>query len=145
MGIGPVEYIVIEFPGNQFRGEILPALKDLVAKGTVHVIDLIVIKKDASGNIQWFEAEQLGGTEATLFNEIEGEVDDVVNAEDIDLVAQDLAPNSTAALLVWENVWATRFAEAVRNAHGRVVAHERIPYAIIQSAIDATQPASTQH
>src|SRR5262245_46806741 len=108
MDIGPVEYIVIEFPGNQFRGEILPALKDLLAKGTIRVIDLIVIKKDADSNVQWFEAEQLGGSEAILLNEMEGEVDDILNAEDIELVAQTLAPNSTAGLLVWEDVWAKR-------------------------------------
>jgi len=145
MAMGPVEYIVIEFPGNQFRGEVLPALKELIAKGTVRIIDLIVIKKDADGNIHWFESNQLGGSEAKLNDELEGEIDDLVNTEDIQLVGQDLAPNSTAGLLVWENAWATRFVEAVRNADGRVIAHERIPYDVVQSAIVATHPVVPQH
>jgi hypothetical protein len=143
--MGPVEYVVIEFPGNQFSGEIVPALKNLTAADTVHIIDLVVIKKDADGSIHWFEGDQLGGDEAKLFNELEGEIDDLVNAEDIQLVAQGLDPNSTAAVLVWENAWAARFAEAVRKAHGRVIAEERIPYAVVQSAFEAVQPMSPQH
>ncbi len=140
MPMGPVEYVVIEFPGSQFRGEILPALKDLVASGTVRIIDLVVIKKEANGDIHWFETDQLGGPESKVFADLEGEVDDLINAEDVQRVAQDLAPNTTAGFLVWENVWATRFADAVRNANGRVIAQERIPYGVIQSAIDASQP-----
>lgn len=145
MAFGPVEYIVIEFPGNQFRGEIIPALKNLVASNTVRIIDLVVVKKDAGGNIQWIEADQLGGSEAKLFDEIEGEIDDLVNAEDIQLVAQNLAPNTTAGILVWENTWAAPFVAAVRNAKGRVLAHERIPAEVVQSAMEASHPASPQH
>ncbi len=145
MAIGPVEYIVIEFPGNQFRGDIMPALKELVAKRTIHVIDGIVIRKDARGNVQWFEIDQLGGDEAKPFDELEGEILDLVNAEDIVLAAQGLAPNSTAALLVWEDSWATQLANAVRNARGRVVAHERIPNQVVETAIEAGHQVGAQH
>jgi hypothetical protein len=145
MALGPVEYIIIEFPGSQLRGEILPALKDLVAKGIIHIIDLVVVKKDANGDIQWLEVDQLSGSEARLASELEGEIDDIVNAEDIQLVAQNLAPNSTAGILVWENTWATQFATAVRNAQGRVLAHERVPAEIVQAALDASHPVSPQH
>lgn len=145
MAVGPVEYIVIEFPGNQFRGEIMAALKDLVAKGTVRIIDLVVIHKDVDGNVQWLEASELSGEEARVFSGLQVEIDDLVNEEDIQLAAQSLAPNSSAGLMVWENTWATRFAEAVRNANGRVVAHERIPHDIVQGAIDTQQQASVQH
>lgn len=142
--MGPVEYIIIEFPGNHFRGEILPALKELVAKGTVHIIDLVVIKKDADGNVQWLEADQLVGPEAKLFEDLEGEVDDSVNTEDVQLVAQSLAPNTTTGLLVWENLWAERFAEAVRNAQGRVIAYERLAFEVVHAAFDAAHPESIQ-
>ncbi len=145
MVMGPVEYIVIEFPGNRFRGDIMPALKELVAKGMIHVIDGIVIKKDASGAVQWFEIDQLDADEARPFDELEGEISDLVNAEDVMLAAQGLAPNSAAALLVWENTWAARCADAVRNAHGRVVANERIPHEVAQSAIEAERQISPQH
>ncbi len=144
MAIGPVEYIEIEFPGNRFRGEIMPALKELVAKDIVRIIDLVVIKKDADGGVQWLEANQLSGEEAVVFGGLKEEIEDLVNEEDIQLAAQSLAPNTSAGLLVWENTWATRFAEAVRNANGRVVAHERIPHDIVQYAIDQQQ-ASVQH
>lgn len=137
MAIGPVEYIVDEFPGKLFRSDILPALKDLVAKRTIHVIDGILIRKDAHGNVQWFEIDQLDADEAKPFDELEGEILDLVNAEDIALAAQGLAPNSTAALLVWEDSWATQLANAVRNAHGRVVAHERLPHEVVETAIEA--------
>ena len=144
MAIGPVEYIVIEFPGNQFRGDILPALQDLVAKRTIHVLDGIVIRKDARGSVQWIEIDQLGGDEATPFDELEGEILDLVNAEDVVLVAQGLAPNSTAALLVWEDSWATPLADAVRTARGRVVAHERIPHEVVETAIAAGHQVGAQ-
>jgi Family of unknown function (DUF6325) len=140
--MGPVEYIVIEFPGSQFRGEILPELKKLVADGTVRIIDLVVIKKDADNSVQYFEVNQLSGNEAKLFNELEGEVDDLVNAEDIQFVARSLSPNSAAGLLVWENTWATQFADAVRRAQGKVIAQERIPYEVVQSAIEASHQGS---
>ncbi len=143
--MGPVEYIVIEFPGNQLRGEILPALQDLVAKGTVRIIDLVVIKKDADGHIHSFEVEQLNTDEMQLFANLEGEIDDLLNDEDIHEVAQALDPNSTAGLLVWENTWATQFADAVRRAQGRVLAHERIPNDVMQLAVEAIPSLSMQY
>jgi uncharacterized membrane protein len=142
--MGPVEYIVIEFPGNQFRGEILPALKELVANGTVRIIDLVVIRKNADGSVQWLETTQLSGEEALVFGGFDFELGDLLNEEDIQLAAESLAPNSSAGLLVWEDTWATRFADAVRNAHGRVVANERIPRDVVQDALDQQQ-ASVQH
>jgi hypothetical protein len=144
MSMGPVEYIVIEFPGNQFRGEILPALKELVANGTVRIIDLVVIRKNADGSVQWLETTQLSGEEALVFGGFGFELGDLLNEEDIQLAAESLAPNSSAGLLVWEDTWATRFADAVRNAHGRVVANERIPRDVVQDALDQQQ-TSVQH
>jgi hypothetical protein len=135
--MGPVEYIVIEFPGSQFRGEILPALQNLVAAEIVRIIDLVVIKKEADGRIQSFEVDQLDTRERQLFANLDGEIDDLLNSEDIHAIAQGLAPNNTVGLLVWENMWATQFADAVRQAQGRVLAHERVPDAVMQSAIEA--------
>jgi hypothetical protein len=143
--MGPVEYIVIEFPGNQFRGEILPALQDLVAKRTIRIIDLVVIKKEADGRIHSFEIDQLDANETQLFANLDGEIDDLLNSEDIHMVAQGLAPNSTAGLLVWENTWATQFADAVRRAQGRVLAHEQVPNAVMQSAVEAVPTLNMQN
>lgn len=145
MPTGPVEYVVIEFPGNHFDPDIIPALKELVANGTIHIIDMLVVKKDAAGNIQWFETDRLASNEAKLFEDLEGDVDDLLNEQDVELIAQNLSPNCTAGVLVWENLWAMRFAEAVRKAHGRVIAQERIPNAVVQWAFDAAQPLGAQH
>lgn len=135
MPIGPVEYILIAFPGNRFSGRIVPALQELVASGTIHVIDLLFIKKDAAGNVTVVELDTAEVDEAGPFAEIEGEYGDLLSVEDIERAAAELPPNSSAGLLVWENIWATRFAEAVRAADGVVIANERIPHALVEAAL----------
>lgn len=137
MPIGPVEYILIAFPGNKFNGAIVPALQELVDGGIIHIIDLLFIKKDADGNILTVELSDADPDEATPFDTLDGEVSDLLSMEDIELAAAELPPNSSAGLLVWENVWAARFAEAVRSANGYVIANERIPHAVIEAALAA--------
>jgi Family of unknown function (DUF6325) len=137
MPIGPVEYMLIAFPGNKFSGRIVPALHELEASGTIHIIDLLFIKKDAAGNVLVVELEALEEDEAAPFETIDGEVGGLLSVEDIELAAADLPPNSSAGLLVWENAWATRFAEAVRAADGQVLANERIPHDIVMAALEA--------
>lgn len=136
MPIGPVEYILIAFPGNRFSGAIVPALRELVDSGTIHIIDLVFIKKDAEGNILTLELADMG-EEAAAFEDLDGEVDDLLSAEDLRLAAAELPPNSSAGLLVWENAWAARFAAAVRDADGQVLANERIPHALVEAALAA--------
>jgi hypothetical protein len=137
MPLGPVEYILIAFPGNRFNGEIVPALRDLVDGGIIHIIDLLFIKKDAEGNLLVVELEHAEDDEGAPFGELEGEIDDLLSMEDIELAAAELPNNSSAGLLVWENVWAARFAAAVRAANGQVLANERIPHAIVEAALEA--------
>lgn len=141
MATGPIEYILIAFPGNQFKGEIVPALRELVENGTIRIIDLLFIKKDAEGNVLSFELGALASDEAAPFDDVDGEIDDLLSAEDIQIAAQELPNNSSAGLLVWENVWATRFADAVRAANGQVLANERIPHAIVEEVLQASAQA----
>jgi hypothetical protein len=136
MPLGPVEYILIAFPGNRFNGQIVPALRELVDHGLIHIIDLLFVKKDAAGNLLIVELEDAEELERAPFAELEGEIDDLLNREDIELAAAALPNNSSAGLLVWENVWAARFAAAVRAADGQVLAHERIPHAMIEAALE---------
>jgi hypothetical protein len=136
---GPVEYVLIAFPGNQFNGQIVPALRELVDGGLIRIIDLLFIKKDADGNVMSIELSALAPEEANAFNDLDGEVDDLLNMEDIELAAAALPLNSSAGLLVWENVWATRFAEAVRAANGELIAYERIPHSVVQAALEVFQ------
>ncbi len=135
MSLGPVEYIVVGFPGNNFKGDILPALGDLVENGTIRVMDLAFVKKDADGSVLAFELEDLATEEAEAFA-FEKAVGDLLNEADLMLIADKLEPGSSAAVLIWENLWARRFAETVREADGILVDYDRIPYDVVQAAID---------
>jgi hypothetical protein len=137
MSLGPVEYVVIEFPGNRFSGEIAPALAELVQNGDIRIIDLLFIKKDADGGVEWFEIDDLDDVERGPFGDLERDENDLVSEEDVALVAQALEPNSSAGLLIWENRWAAGFAQAVRNANGRVVERQQIPFEIVEAAFQA--------
>jgi hypothetical protein len=139
MPLGPVEYILIAFPGNRFNGRIVPALHELVASGTIHIIDLLFIKKDAAGNVLVVELDSAADDEAAPFADLDGEYGGLLSPEDIELAAADLPLDSSAGLLVWENVWAARFAEAVRGAGGQVIANERIPHAFVEAALALAQ------
>ena len=132
MSIGPVEYMIFGFPGNHFRGEIAPALGRLIESKTIRIIDLIFIKKDADGSVTSFEFDQLD--ELAPFASLEGEAGGLVSPEDINYAAAALEPDSSAALIVWEDTWATEFAEAIRNADGVVIEGARIPYDLVQAA-----------
>jgi uncharacterized membrane protein len=132
--IGPVDYAIIVFPGNRFRGEIAPALGDLVKDGTIRIIDIAFVGKDADGSAVAMEIteldpevqgalEKIGVTVGGLFSD-----DDLINA------AEALEPESSAALLVWENVWAKTVAQALRDAGGELVAFERLPHEVVQAA-----------
>ena len=136
MGIGPVEYMVVAFPGNQFKGEIAPALGDLVDNGTIRVLDLAFIMKDAEGNVVGAELEDAGSEVINAFEALTFERGGLISDNDIIEIGEALEPESSAAILVWEDLWAARFADAVRNAGGVLVDIQRIPHEIVQAAID---------
>jgi hypothetical protein len=129
MPLGPVEYIIIKFPGNQFKGEIVPALADLVDSGTVRILDLVFVLKDADGDVTSIEYEDLPG-----MSDVDGEADGLLSEEDLVLAAEVLEPESSGLLIVWEDTWAKPLAEALRGAGGIIVAGERIPHEIVQAA-----------
>jgi uncharacterized membrane protein len=136
MAIGPVEYIIIGFPENQFKGEIVPALADLVESGTVRILDLVFVTKDADGDVTSIEYEDLPG-----LGDIDGEVDGLVSEEDLEMIAEVLEPNSSGLMIVWEDVWASRLAAAIRGAGGVILSGERIPHDIVEAAFEGI-PAS---
>jgi hypothetical protein len=136
--LGPIEYAILEFPGTNIGTEMLPPLRELVQKNIVRIIDLIVVIKDADGNVRSAELGEMSPDEASVFEGLNAEVLDLFNAEDIELAAADMAPNTTAAMLVWENVWASDFMKALRNVGGRVATNDRIPAQIIEDAMSAS-------
>jgi hypothetical protein len=136
MPIGPVEYVIVGFPENHFRGKIAPALADLIESATVRILDLLVISKDQDGSVVAVEFDQLTESEVEAFSALDADIGGVISAEDIDHVASLLEPNSSAALLIWEDLWAAPFAEAVRDAGGVLLQGARIPHELV-SAIEA--------
>ncbi len=132
MVVGPIEYIIVGFPGNKFNGEIAPELAKLIDSGLVRILDLVVITKDDSGEVAWFEFDQLD--ELAPFADLEGDVGGVLSQEDIDYAAASLAPGSTVGLLVWEDTWAAPFAQAIRDSGGVLLEGARIPHELAQEA-----------
>lgn len=135
MTIGPVEYAVFAFPGNRFTGEIAPALAELVDSGTIRIIDIAFVIKDADGNVAALELSDLG-EDAAAFEPTGAAPGGLFNEDDLAAAGEELEPNNSAALLVWEDVWATRLAEAIRNSGGEVFDHDRIPHDVVQAALD---------
>jgi hypothetical protein len=139
MAVGPVEYIILGFPGNDFNGGVAPALAKLIENNTIRLLDLLFIGKDAAGDVLVIEFDELEALAA--FAGLEGEVGGIISDEDVAHVAAGLEPNSSAALLIWEDVWATEFAVAVRESGGVVLEGARIPYDLVE-AVFADLPAA---
>ena len=136
--LGPIDCLVVAFPGNEFKGEIAPAIGELVANGTVRIIDLVFVKKDADGSLEVVELSELSPAEGGPFDDVDGEVGELLSEDDLLLAAESLEPNSSAALLVWENVWARRVATAIRGAGGEVLMSQRIPHEVVKAAVAGT-------
>jgi hypothetical protein len=135
--IGPVELIMVKFSGNQLRGgEIAPALKDLVDSNTMRVIDLRIVRKDAEGKTQAIEVTSLDDDEFKVFEPLVDRILGVISPEQIQRLSEMLDNNSAGAIMLFENVWATRFRDALLAANGELVAIERIPGSVIESHID---------
>lgn len=132
--IGPVEYIVVGFPGNQFRGEIAPALEDLVDAGTIRVIDIAFAGKNEEGDLVAFELSDLDPDVQSALEKLGAAPSGLFSEEDLLAVAEALDPGSSAAVLAWENVWAKGVAGAIRNAGGELYSYDRVPHEVIMAA-----------
>ena len=135
--MGPIDYLVIEFPGNRMTGEAFPLLVDLVDRGLIRIIDLVFVRKDADGSVAALTLEDLdldGSPDLAVF---QGASSGLLGDDDLQEAANALEPNSSAGVLVFENVWAAPFASAVRRAGGQLVASGRIPVQAILAASEA--------
>ena len=137
--LGAVDWIVVEFPGSRFNGQIAPALLDLVERDLVRVLDLLVLKKDDDGSLEAFELSDLDEGEIGGFREYESELAMLLSEEDVTSLAAAIEPGSSAAVLIWENTWAAPFASAVRRSGGQLVASGRIPIQALLAAIEADE------
>ena len=113
--IGPVDYAVIAFPGNQFKGEIAPALAELTDSGTIRIIDVAFVGKSAGGDTVAMELTELDPQVQASLDKLGIEVGGLFNEDDLQDIADDLEPNFSAAVLLWENVWARKVTKAMRG------------------------------
>ncbi|CVK32135.1 DUF6325 family protein [Methanoculleus bourgensis] len=135
MSLGPVEYMVIEFPGNQFKGEIIPALREVVDKGIIRIIDRVFVRKDEQGNVSVMELSDLQKDAASAFAPLARDTTTLLAEDDIQKVSDIIEKNSSAALFLFEHLWAKKFRDAVLNAHGEVIAGERIKNEKVDAAL----------
>lgn len=135
--LGPVDWIVVEFPGSKLTGEIAPILKDYVDRGLIRILDLLFLKKEEDGSFEAFEATDLEATEIGELRAFETEIAMLLSEQDVEDLVETIEPGSSAAVLVWENLWAAPFGAAVRHAGGQLAASGRIPIQAVIAAIEA--------
>lgn len=136
--MGPIDYLLVEWPGRQPNGEAMPYLIDLVERGLIRILDLALITKDEEGNVAFLDLEEVGG-EVVELAVFEGAESDLLDDGDRADAAGVLEPGTSAALLIYENAWAGPFAAAVRRSGGQLVASGRIPIQAMLAALDATE------
>jgi hypothetical protein len=134
MTLGPVDFIALEFPGNRFKGEILPDLLELVDKEIIRIIDLVIITKD-QGQVTVRELRELDPGHMEMVNPLKAGASQLITRTDIDAIAEQLADNSTAGLLLIENLWAKKTQQAMLDANSRLVMFERIPPDVVEEAL----------
>jgi Family of unknown function (DUF6325) len=142
--LGPVDYLVVEFPAgaSNFTGEMAKELLALVDAGTIRVVDMLILTKNEDGTVDAMElsdVEELGELQA-----LEAELAELLAAEDVEHLAAAMEPGSTASVLIWENLWAAPFASAARRSGGQLIATGRIPIQAIIASIEADESLSTE-
>jgi Family of unknown function (DUF6325) len=141
--LGPVDYIVVEFPADKadFSGAMAAELSALVKRGVVRVLDLLILKKDLDGSVEGFESHDFGDTDLAGLIELETELAMLLAEEDVEAIGASLEPGTVAAVLIWENLWAAPFGAAARRSGGQLVASGRIPIQAIAAAVEADEAA----
>jgi hypothetical protein len=141
--IGPVDYLVVEFPGSHLTGEGLPMLVDLVDRGIIRILDLIFIKKELDGTVTALRLEDLSADGLMELRVFEGASSGLLGMDDAQDAASVLEPGSSAGLLIFENTWAAPFAAALRRSGAELVASGRIPIQDLLEVLDATESDTT--
>jgi hypothetical protein len=134
---GPVDFLALEFKGNHFKGEILKEINRLMAAKILRVIDLVIIYKDAQGAVSVKEIQEPDVDFVAIFDPTKVETQGMIKKDDIDMIAQKLENNSTAGLMLFENLWAIGFKEAVMRADGELLMQERIPHEVVLEAVES--------
>ena len=141
MSLGPIELLVVKFPGNQFKGEIAPALNDLVEGGLIRVVDILFVHKDQDGEVTVLEINDLDDDDFSRFDPVVSDITGMLTPDDAKWFSQGLENDSSGAIMLFENAWATRFRDALLNANGELVLNERIPKVVIDQLV--AEPSAT--
>lgn len=136
--MGPVDYVVLEWPHEQPRGEAAPMILDLVDRGIIRILDVAFVLKDVDGEVAGLEVDALGD-EAAEFREFHGAASGLLDDDDLREAANALEPGTSAAVLVWENTWAAPIAQALRRSGGQLVASGRIPVQALLASLEAAE------
>jgi uncharacterized membrane protein len=139
--MGPIDYIVLEWPAEPSGDEVVPLLVDLVDRGIIRILDVAFVSKGQDGAVTALEINDLGPA-AAAFGVLEGASSGVVDEEDLQEAASVLEPGTSAAILVWENRWAAPVAIALRRSGGQLVASGRIPVQALVASLDALEAAN---
>lgn len=147
MTLGPLEYLVVEFEGNHFTGEILPELQALRDQGIVRVVDLVFMQRDADGNLTVRELSNLSEEEAKPYDPMAGDMLGLLSPEDIEEAASTVPNNSAAAIALLEHTWAARLREKILKAHGRFLSEGLVPASEVEALSEelAAQTAPVVH
>jgi hypothetical protein len=141
--LGPVDYIVVEFPADKadFSGAMAAELSALIERDLIRVLDVLILKKDLDGSVEGFESHDFGETDLAELLALETELAMLLAADDVDAIGAALEPGTVAAVLIWENLWAAPFGAAARRSGGELVASGRIPIQAIAAAVEADEAA----
>jgi Family of unknown function (DUF6325) len=142
--LGPVDYLVVEFPAgaSNFTGEMAKELLALVDSGTIRVIDVLILTKNEDGSVDATELSDIA--ELGPLQAVEAELAEMLTADDVEHLAAAMEPGSTAGVLIWENLWAAPFASAVRRSGGQLIANGRIPIQAIIASIEADEASASE-
>ena len=140
MGLGPIEVVVVAFPGSEFNGDILPALEDVVERDVISIVDCLLVTKDPDGGVEFVELSEVGSNDdVAKLASLMGEANGLLSDEDIEELAAGLDPGDSGAVLVFEHTWAKPFRDAVVGSGGVLVANVRVPGLVVDEVMKALE------
>jgi Family of unknown function (DUF6325) len=137
--MGPISYLIVEFPGNKMTGEGFPILVDLVDRGVIRILDLVFVNRDADGTLRAIELSDLDGDGSLDLSIFEGASSGLLDASDLADAAAVIEPGSSAGILIFENRWATTFVQALRGGGAQLVAAGYVPLDAVVASLDAAE------
>jgi hypothetical protein len=144
MTYGPIDYLVLEFKNEKLKGEIIPTIVELMESNTIRVIDLVIIQKDQDGKHEVIELQELDSETLAVYDPLQAEVTGLIQMEDIDAIAEKMDKGTTAAALLFENLWAIKFKDAVLRADGKLLEQVRLRHEDVEEALGKIASAEAQ-